>query len=206
MWIDENRPRYDRTELRYPSDLIDEEWSYIEPLIPSARRGGRKREVVIRERIAWSPCAVDPCEYGVAASNATRSNKSSAPPQQVGDPMVIREQRFSFNQVRQVLGGVLDEDPHAKRLDSLCGATLGVLRSSALAACSIGQGLAAARSLNPKRATKQVGRLLSNLKINVDDILTRWVPCVVGARTTIVAALDWTDFDADNPGLFNALN
>jgi hypothetical protein len=112
--------------------------------------------------------------------------------------MVIREQRFSFNEVRQVLGGVLDHDLHAKRVDSLCDATLGVLRSASLAVCMIGQGLAAARGLNPKHATKQVDRLLSNPKINVDDILVRWVPYVVGARSSIVVALDWTDFDADN--------
>jgi hypothetical protein len=111
--------------------------------------------------------------------------------------MVIREQRFSFNQVRQVLGGVLEHDLHAKRVDSLCDATLGVLRSASLAVCAIGQGLAAARGLNPKHATKQVDRLLSNPKINVDDILACWVPYVIGARTSIVAALDWTDFDAD---------
>ena len=37
------------TALRYPSDLTDEEWSLIEPLIPPAKRGGRKREVVVRE-------------------------------------------------------------------------------------------------------------------------------------------------------------
>src|SRR5579862_3715038 len=49
MWTDENRPRYDRTKLRYPSDLTDEEWSHVEPLIPPARRGGRKRQVVVRE-------------------------------------------------------------------------------------------------------------------------------------------------------------
>ena len=49
MWTDENRPRYDRTNLRYPSDLTDEEWSHVEPLIPPARRGGRKRQVVVRE-------------------------------------------------------------------------------------------------------------------------------------------------------------
>ena len=112
--------------------------------------------------------------------------------------MVIREQRFSFSQIRQVLGGVLDHDLHAKRVDSLCDATLGVLRSASLAVCMIGQGLAAARGLNPKHATKQVDRLLSNPKINVDDILVRWVPYVVGARSSIVVALDWTDFDADN--------
>ena len=111
--------------------------------------------------------------------------------------MVIREQRFSFNHVRQVLGGVLDHDLHAKRVNSLCDATLGVLRSASLAVCTIGQGLAAARGLNPKHATKQVDRLLSNPMINVDDILVRWVPYVVGARNAIVVALDWTDFDAD---------
>ena len=108
-----------------------------------------------------------------------------------------REQRFSSDQVRQVLDQVLGDDLHAKRVASLSDATLGVLRSTSLAVCAIGQGLAAARGLNPKHATKQVDRLLSNPKINVDDILARWVPYVVGARTAIVVALDWTDFDAD---------
>ena len=112
--------------------------------------------------------------------------------------MVIRKQRFSINQVRQVIGGVLGHDLHAKRVESPCDATLGVLRGAALAVCAIGQGLAAARGLNPKHATKQVDRLLSNPKINVDDILARWVPYIVGARSSIVVALDWTDFDADN--------
>jgi transposase len=49
MWTMENRPRYDRDRLRYPSDLTDEEWSLVEPLIPPAKRGGRKREVSVRE-------------------------------------------------------------------------------------------------------------------------------------------------------------
>src|SRR3954467_9796444 len=111
--------------------------------------------------------------------------------------MVIRQQQFSIDQIRQVLGGVLNQDLHAKRVDSLCDATLGVLRSASLAVCTIGQGLAAARGLHPKHATKQVDRLLSNPKINVDDILARWVPYIVGARSSIVVALDWTDFDAD---------
>jgi hypothetical protein len=111
--------------------------------------------------------------------------------------MVIRQQRFSIDQVKQVLGGVLGPDLHAKRVESLCDATLGVLRSASLAVCAIGQGLTAARGLNPKHATKQVDRLLSNPEINVDDILARWVPYVIGARNSIVVALDWTDFDAD---------
>ncbi|WP_238298767.1 transposase, partial [Methylobacterium soli] len=49
MWTDENRARYDRSQLRYPSDLTDEEWNLIEPLIPAAKRGGNKRSVNIRE-------------------------------------------------------------------------------------------------------------------------------------------------------------
>ncbi|MGH8115380.1 MAG: IS4 family transposase [Rhodanobacteraceae bacterium] len=92
----------------------------------------------------------------------------------------------------------MGEDLHAKRIGSLCDATLGVLRSGSLAVCAIGQGLAAARALNPKHATKQVDRLLSNPNIDVDAILIRWVPYIIGARTSIVVALDWTDFDADN--------
>jgi transposase len=49
MWTEENRKRYDRSKLRYPSDLTDEEWSLVKPLIPPAKRGGRKREVDERE-------------------------------------------------------------------------------------------------------------------------------------------------------------
>ncbi len=111
--------------------------------------------------------------------------------------MVIRE-RVSYKGIRDLLGGLLEQDLHAKRVNSLCDATLGVLHSGSLAICAIGQGLAAARSLKPKHAIKQVDRLLSNTAISVDDILVRWVPFVIGARSSIVVAMDWTDFDADN--------
>ena len=49
MWTAENRARYNRDHLRYPSDVTDEEWTHIEPIIPPAKRGGRKREVDLRE-------------------------------------------------------------------------------------------------------------------------------------------------------------
>lgn len=49
MWTTENRARYDRSRLRYPSDLTDEEWALIGPLIPPAKRGGNKRTVDVRE-------------------------------------------------------------------------------------------------------------------------------------------------------------
>jgi transposase len=49
MWTPENRSRYDRRKLRYPSDLTDEEWAVIQPLIPPAKSGGNKRTVDERE-------------------------------------------------------------------------------------------------------------------------------------------------------------
>lgn len=110
--------------------------------------------------------------------------------------MVVRD-KFSFGEVRSVLGQVLGSDLHAKRIDSLANATLGALCTASLAVCTIGQGLAVARGLSCKHAVKQVDRLLSNRGIDVDAILAHWVPFVVGARTAIVVALDWTDFDAD---------
>jgi transposase len=49
MWTIKNRARYNRDQLRYPSDVTEEEWQQLAALIPSARRGGRKRTVNIRE-------------------------------------------------------------------------------------------------------------------------------------------------------------
>ena len=49
MWTPRNRARYDRSKLRYPSDLTDEEWSLVEPLIPLGKPGGGKRTVNMRE-------------------------------------------------------------------------------------------------------------------------------------------------------------
>src|ERR1700723_1622369 len=49
MWTKENRRRYDRSRLRYESDLTDDEWAEIAPLIPPAKPGGNKRSVNLRE-------------------------------------------------------------------------------------------------------------------------------------------------------------
>ena len=44
MWTTETRIRHDRSKLRYPSDVTDDEWVLVKPMIPPAKRGGRKRE------------------------------------------------------------------------------------------------------------------------------------------------------------------
>ena len=49
MWTTKNCARYDRSGLRYPTDLTDAEWALVEPLIPPAKPRGNKRTVVMRE-------------------------------------------------------------------------------------------------------------------------------------------------------------
>ena len=49
MWKPEHRIAADRRGLRYPSDMTDEEWTLVAPLIRPAKRGGRPRTVNIRE-------------------------------------------------------------------------------------------------------------------------------------------------------------
>src|SRR5665213_2708687 len=49
MWKPEHRRAALRKGLRYPNNLIDEEWALIASLIPAAKRGGRGREIDVRE-------------------------------------------------------------------------------------------------------------------------------------------------------------
>ena len=49
MWTKANRARYDRSKLRYESDLTDEVWTLVAPLIPPAKHGGAHRSVDERE-------------------------------------------------------------------------------------------------------------------------------------------------------------
>jgi hypothetical protein len=107
------------------------------------------------------------------------------------------DQAVGFDGVHGFLSDLFGGDLHAKRVLSLANATLGVIRTASLAVNTIGQGLALARGLTTKHAIKQVDRLLSNQGIDVDAALRHWVPYVVGPRTSINVAMDWTEFDAD---------
>src|SRR5450631_233658 len=108
------------------------------------------------------------------------------------------DQTLGSQEVHRFLDGLFDGDLHAKRVLSLANATLGVVRIASLAVNTIGQGLALARGLVTKHAIKQVDRLLSNQGIDIDTALRHWIPYVVGPRTSINVAMDWTDFDADS--------
>jgi hypothetical protein len=110
---------------------------------------------------------------------------------------MVRQQPLSYGQVHRSLVGLFDGDMHAKRIASLANATLGVVKTGSLAVSTIGHGLALARGLTSKHAIKQVDRLLSNEGIDIDAALCHWVRYVVGPRTGINVAMDWTEFDAD---------
>jgi hypothetical protein len=113
------------------------------------------------------------------------------------DLVMPQPQPLSFGHVHRSLVGLFDGDIHAKRVESLANATLGVVSTGSLAVSTIGHGLALARGLTTKHAIKQVDRLLSNEGIDIDAALRHWVPYVVGPRISINVAMDWTEFDAD---------
>ena len=106
-------------------------------------------------------------------------------------------EQISLETVEQFIGEVFSQELHAKRVLSLAGATLGTMRTCSLAVSVIGQGLALARGLETKHAVKQVDRMLSNPGLDVDALLPHWVSYLVGQRSEITVAMDWTEFDAD---------
>ena len=106
--------------------------------------------------------------------------------------------RKRLSNVQGFIGELYGHDLHAKRVEALAGATLGVMTGASLAVATIGQALAQARGLVTKHAVKQVDRLMSNAGIDVWESFARWVPHQVSTRPDILVAMDWTDFDHDD--------
>ena len=110
--------------------------------------------------------------------------------------MRVVEQRLEF--IEKYLNGVFGTDMHAKRVSSLSLGVLGVMTSASLAVSVIGHALAQARGTAAKHAIKQVDRLLSNQGVDIWMIFPLWIKEIVGERSKLVIAMDWTDFDADD--------
>ena len=49
MWTDATREKYERSELRYASDLTDAEWAVLEPLLAPPSSLGHPRKTDLRE-------------------------------------------------------------------------------------------------------------------------------------------------------------
>lgn len=105
---------------------------------------------------------------------------------------------MSAEEVHDAVAEMIGDDMHAKRVLSLASAVDGTMAAASLSVCAIGRALADEYDLDPKHATKQVDRLLSNRKLDVWQLIPLWVRYVIGERREIVVALDWTEFDDDD--------
>ena len=132
MWTKENRGRYDRSGLRYPSDLTDEEWRLVAPLIPAAKRGGGKRSVNLR-------AVVDGLMYVLSTGCQWRAIPKDLPPRSTVhgyldlwdyDGTLERIHHALFVQCREQAGR--EASPTAGIIDSqsVKGAEKGALRST----------------------------------------------------------------------------
>lgn len=99
--------------------------------------------------------------------------------------------------IHRFVEDLVGEDLHAKRVLSLANGVVGILHTASLAIHAIGEALAATMDLDPKHAIKQIDRLLSNRGIEPEALSPQWIAFVLGERTDVVVALDWTDFDHD---------
>ena len=81
MWTEITRPKYDRTGLRYASDLTDAEWRVIEPHMPAPKALGRPRTTDLREvvnailYVLRSGC----CSHAVLPSAWLRVQRGAGP-------------------------------------------------------------------------------------------------------------------------------
>jgi transposase len=118
MWTVQQRQIHKRAGLRYPSDLTDAEWALVEPLIPPAKRGGRRRSVDLR-------AVLDGIFYVLATGCQWRALPKDLPPRSTvhgyltlwaWDGTLPRLHQALFLQVRQQAGK--EASPTAAILDS----------------------------------------------------------------------------------------
>lgn len=110
--------------------------------------------------------------------------------------MLIQGERVKHIEVKKIIEKIFTGE-HAKRQESLANGALGVIAGGSLIVHRIGLSLASANNLIGKHAVKQVDRLLSNPKLEVERSFINYVPYVVGGRKEIITAMDWTIFDGD---------
>lgn len=86
---------------------------------------------------------------------------------------------------------------HQKQSESLADAVLGLLESKSLMPAEMGRGLARAKELHIKHSIKQVDRTAHNNKIQTKYCESQLAKFLIGQRSRIVVAMDWTVFAKD---------
>jgi hypothetical protein len=92
----------------------------------------------------------------------------------------------------------VEEDLHAKRLESLARYSIGTMEAPRAGIRAIGAAYAKVAHIQLRHGVKQADRFLSNPGIDVEALTPAWARFVIGSRKEIIVALDWTDFDLDD--------
>lgn len=87
---------------------------------------------------------------------------------------------------------------HSKRYDALADTVIGLLNSESLQPSEMGRGLAEAKGLHRKHCIKQIDRTLHNDDIDTKACESTLARLLIGQRSRIVVAMDWTVFARDN--------
>ncbi len=111
--------------------------------------------------------------------------------------MKIQGQSIDYFDVKQLVSNVLSKTQHSKRIESIANTALGIIASASLIMHRIGRGMASELNLIDKHAIKQVDRLLSNKKFNIEQSQENYVLFLLGGRPEVKICMDWTDFDGD---------
>ena len=88
----------------------------------------------------------------------------------------------SHRQVHAFADRLFGEDMHAARIGALANSVTGVLEAGQLGIHAIGRGLAAAKGLADKHATKQVDRLIGNEKLDPVALSEAWTRTVLSEQ------------------------
>lgn len=112
--------------------------------------------------------------------------------------MKFQGESLDYFDVQKVVSNIFGSAMHAKRIQSVANAALGVVAGGSLIIHRIGRGLAKADNLSDKHAIKQVDRLLSNERLDIEKTDKNWVSFLIGSRTDIKVTMDWTEFDLDS--------
>lgn len=106
-------------------------------------------------------------------------------------------QIVSEAKVRGFVVGLLGDEMHQRRAESIALAVLGCMHSDRLGSASIGTAMATARGKSAKHGIKQVDRLVGNEKLELEGFFRSYVRWTIGSRKEIVASLDWTEYAGD---------
>jgi hypothetical protein len=106
--------------------------------------------------------------------------------------------RMQYLTEARAFAHMLMPDVHAARVESLGNGVAGVMAGAKASIHAIGAAYAGLTGIKSKSGIKQIDRLLSNEKLELDVVFVEWTKFIVSERQELVIALDWTDFDADD--------